>query len=115
MRVKIKNIKSGELREIKVGFSWTLLVFSGFLGLPLFLRGLHALGAIFLVLWVLALVAGGELLLLLAMTQLGLILWLGFKGNEMTAKKYLSDNWIFSDPDSDEATYARQKWGLAKV
>jgi hypothetical protein len=51
MRVMLKNEKSGELKEVKVGWSWVLFLFSGFLGIPLFLRRLNGLGLVFLVLW----------------------------------------------------------------
>ena len=51
MKVAMTNPKTGEVREVKVGWSWILFLFSGFFGLPLFLRKLHVWGGIFLIIW----------------------------------------------------------------
>jgi hypothetical protein len=97
-----KNTKTGELRQVKVGFSWTLLFFSGFLGLPLFLRRLNMWGGIFLGLWVLNLVVptvasspSNLIVFEIAMFLACLILqvYLGFQGNDLTAKNYLEMGW----------------------
>ena len=38
---------------------------------------------------------------------------LGFDANQMTAKHYLREGWIFADPpDSDVVRLARQEWQL---
>jgi hypothetical protein len=42
IKVTMKNPKTGESKEIKVGWSWILFLFSCFLGLPLFLRKLSS-------------------------------------------------------------------------
>ena len=46
MKVAMKNPKTGEVKEVKVGWSWTLFLFSCFFGLPLFLRKLNLWGGI---------------------------------------------------------------------
>lgn len=48
MKVGMRNPKTGEIKQVKVGWSWTLFFFSGMFGIPLFLRGLHMWGAVFL-------------------------------------------------------------------
>jgi hypothetical protein len=53
VNVDLVNQRSGEHKNVKVGFSWVLFFFSGILGIPLFLRRLHVWGAVFLVLWIL--------------------------------------------------------------
>ena len=121
MKVAMKNPRTGEIKLIKVGFSWVLLFFSGLLGIPLFLRRLHAWGAVMLALWVVnfflpyviphpgdALFASTAVLLI----ALGLSIWLGVKGNEMTAKNYLEAGWQFADPTADNARLAKAKWGI---
>ena len=35
MKIAMKNPKSGEIKEITVGWSWMLFLFSGCLGIPL--------------------------------------------------------------------------------
>ncbi len=113
MKIKMKNTKTGEIREIKVGWSWVLFLFSGFLGIPLFLRGLNALGAVFLALWVVNILIVEEILfVILAIVSFGLSIWVGIKGNEMTAKNYLERGWQFSEPDSDAIRFAKGKWGV---
>jgi len=116
----MKNPKTGELKEVKVGWSWTLFLFAGFFGLPLFLRRLHIWGAIFLVLWVVNLVgttvvtgdAGALITVILFVVFFGLQIFLGIKGNEMTAKNYLEHNWTFVDPNSEITKMAKMRWGI---
>ena len=109
MKVTMKNPKTGELKEVKIGWSWTLFLFSGFFGL-------HVWGGIFLALWVLNLalinvdVAAAHIILSLAF--LGLEIFVGIKGNELTAKNYLELGWEFTEPDSDVVKMAKGKWGL---
>ena len=116
MKVTMKNPKTGELKEVKIGWSWTLFLFSGFFGLPLFLRKPHVWGGIFLALWVLNFallsvdVAVANFILSLAF--LGLEIFVGIKGNELTAKNYLELGWEFTEPDSDVVKMAKGKWGL---
>lgn len=119
MRVAMRNPKTGEIKEVKVGWSWTLFFFSGFFGLPLFLRGLHIWGAIFLVLWVVNLAttvvtgdAGALISVTLFVVFLGLEIFLGIKGNEMTAKNYLENDWTFVDPNSEITNMAKMRWGI---
>lgn len=120
MKVRLKNQVTGELKEIKVGWSWTLFLFSGIFGLPLFLRKLNTWGFLFLALWVVNLIgpyiAGAEaagISLVMFFIFAGLGIWLGIKGNEMTAKNYLELGWRFADPLSEDAKFARGKWGIA--
>ena len=114
--VQIKNDQTGEIKRLKVGWSWVLFWFSGFLGIPLFMRRLYLLGGIFLGLWVVNLFAQFiidpmiSIVLIIVMTTLSI--WLGVKGNEITGKNYLEQGWSFVDPDGLEAKYARSKWSL---
>ena len=121
MKVAMTNPKTGEVKEVKVGWSWILFLFSGFFGLPLFLRKLHVWGGIFLILWIVYIIAPSimqneeealGLMILLNLVFLGLQIWLGIKGNEMTAKNYLELGWNFTNPDSDEVKFTKGKWGI---
>lgn len=120
MKVAMKNPKTGEIKEVKVGWSWTLFLFSGFFGLPLFLRRLHVWGAIFLALWVVNLVApaivpgdeGTVIAVILSFVSLGLGIFIAIKGNEMTAKNYLESGWVFVEPDSELTKMAKMRWGI---
>ena len=123
MRVEItfKNPKTGELRRVKVGWSWTLFLFSGFLGIPLFLRKLNTWGFVLLTLWIVNFAlnfmdlprddkAFGVAVLFTVFVCLQI--WLGIKGNEMTAKNYLDLGWELLDPSSELTRYAKSRWKI---
>lgn len=121
MKIEMTNPKTGEVKEIKVGWSWILFLFSSFFGLPLFLRRLYILGGILLALGIVYIIAPSMmydeeeslgLLIVLNLVFLGLQIWLGIKGNEMTAKNYLELGWHFTNPNSDEVKFAKGKWGI---
>jgi hypothetical protein len=42
----------------------------------------------------------------------GLCLFLGYRGNALTARHYLACGYEFAEPDSVEARIATQSWGL---
>ena len=119
MHVTMKNPVTGELKRIKIGFSWVLFLFSPILGIPLFLRKLYVLGALMVVWNLLGLIAKpsdpglvGIYVLIQLATQLGLMIWLGLKGNEYTAKNYLERGWQLTQPEAVETRYALQAWGI---
>lgn len=119
VRVKMKNPKTGELKEIKVGFNWVYFFWSCLLGIPLFLRKLNVWGSIMLALTIFNLLLqtsnNQAALISLFWVQIlafGLLVFLGVRGNEMTAKNYLELGWEFSNPDSDEVKHAKGKWGI---
>ncbi|MAD42360.1 MAG: hypothetical protein CL623_08210 [Arcobacter sp.] len=121
MKVKMTNPHTGEIKEVKVGWSWTLFLFSSFLGLPLFLRKLYVWGGLFLVLWVVFIVTPPlmpteedefTIILLINLIFISLQTWLGIKGNEMTAKNYLENGWKFVQDDQTTINCAKEKWGI---
>lgn len=112
-QVPFQNPATGELKTVKVGFSWTLLLFSGIFGLPCFIRGLTTWGAIMAAVSVLyyATIAT-PIVFFLAFPMLALQIYLAVKGNELTAKNYLAKGWQFAEPDAITTKQGRQKWGL---
>lgn len=120
MHISFKNTKTGEILQVKVGFSWILFLFSFAFGIPLFLRRLYVWGAIFFVLEALLLILPFHEveftpLDFVWIAMLGLSIYMGVKGNEITAKNYLENGWEFSDELNDEATlkFAKTQWRLA--
>lgn len=123
MRITVgfKNPKTGEIKRVKVGWSWTLLLFSGVFGIPLFMRRLSTWGAVFLGIALAWLIipammlnnpSAGAVMTLLSVLSWSMYIWIAVKGNEMTAKNYLRLGWTFSDPDSDATRFGKLKWGL---
>ena len=121
MKIEMTNPNTGEVKEIKVGWSWILFLFSSFFGLPLFLRRLYIWGGILLALGIVYIIAPSMmydeeeslgLLIVLNLVFLGLQIWLGIKGNEMTAKNYLEQGWEFVDGDSEAVQQAKRKWNI---
>lgn len=120
-KVVFKNIKTGEIKKIELGFSWGLLFFSGFFGIPLFIRRLHIWGTVFMALYTIQLILSCITMetfdeiatsLIFGMTIMGLAVFMGVKGNEMTAKNYLENGWVFAEPNSDISRRAKSKWGI---
>lgn len=120
INVPFKNPKTGEVKFVKVGWSWTLFFFAGILGIPLFLRKLNAWGGIFLALWAINfllpnIVRGPDGLVVytaLFLAFFGLTIWVSIKGNELTAKNYLDIGWVFAEPDSEATRFGKMNWGI---
>lgn len=120
-KVQMRNPRTGETKHLKVGFSWILLFFSGFFGIPLFLRSLYTWAAIMLGLYAVQIVGGSfvdpqtatQLLLAISAIQIGFAIFLGIKGNELTGKNYLERGWEWANPDDRTTVEARQAWSLA--
>tara|TARA_R110002124_G_scaffold101311_1_gene248801 strand:+ start:194 stop:550 length:357 start_codon:yes stop_codon:yes gene_type:complete len=106
---------TGERKQVKVGFSWTLLLFASFWGIPLFLRKLHQWGILMLAVSMVSLLTGGRIFLddglPLAVAIIVLHIYLGFEGNELTAKNYSKLGWKMSG-DTDAVKFAKQRWGI---
>ena len=97
-----------------------LFLFSGFFGLPLFLRKLYPLGFLFVILWIVNfgcafVLTGDDGVIATSIMQLiflGLAIWLGIKGNEITAKNYLENGYVWNETNDDVVQLAKGKWGL---
>ncbi len=120
--VTFQHERSGELRSIKVGWSWTLFLFSQLWGIPLFLRQMFDWAMIMVILSALSFIfmlAGevDETSLLLGMAigcvVIGISVYMGLRGNELTARQMLRQGWIFADPSDAASVHARRTWSLA--
>jgi hypothetical protein len=109
MSVSLRNPDTGQIKIQQEGWSWSCFFGSGFLGLPLFKRGLIVWGSAMLVLDVVTLVVGwvptdraDSLYLWLSAIGVGASLFFGMKANDMATQRALSHGWEFADP--------RRKW-----
>jgi hypothetical protein len=97
----LENPRTGAVKPFRDGFDWILFLFSGVLGIPLFINRLPLWGSVFVALWAvdLALVwvlprhwgLPGQALM--AAIFFGLQLWLGFHGRELILKAYVARGW----------------------
>ena len=108
-------------KRVKLGFAWDLFLFAGVFGIPLFLRGLPQWGAAVLALWIADLMLGWAAPGVLRMPEqfalfaafLGLQVWLGFKGNELTARACRARGWQPADTRDAGVKRALERWGMA--
>lgn len=119
MKVRFINPHNGSTKDVKVGWSWMLFLFSSFFGLPLFVRGLYGWGIAFLFISICQVVilftarnpgaAGSSV----SFAMLVISVVLAARGNEFTGKSLLKKGWKFYNPDSPEVARAKLKWRLA--
>jgi hypothetical protein len=110
------------VRRISTGFAWDVFLLSGItFGLPLFLRRLPQWGAAVLALWVGNLLIGrfAHEALWVAEAPLfgaffGLQLWLGFRGNALTARAYLAHGWTVEDARDAGVKRVLQAWHIPR-
>jgi len=121
MRITLRHPSTGAFKFVGTGWSWSLFLASGFLGLPLYFRGLLLWGTVMTAAWSLSLItlfaatpgAGAEALdwgITIAMTAL--CVFFGFKGNALAARRYFALGYDFAYPDSAAARAAARSWGL---
>ena len=104
MQITLKHPHTGETRNLKVGWSWTLFFFSNIYGIPLFLRGLKSWGWLMFCLAMLEVIRNfyspNEVNFLdyaLIISSVFCAIFFGFKGNELTLKQWQKNGWVVAD------------------
>lgn len=119
--ITLNGSGGGAQKRIKTGFAWDLFLLAPLFGAPLFLRRLPHWGAAILALWVVDLgigwLAGGgrgaaATQIILFAAFLLVQLWLGFKGNELTAKALLAHGWTVDHPEFVATRRVLERWRL---
>jgi hypothetical protein len=119
MSLTLKHPGTGDIKVVETGWSWSLFLGAGFLGIPLFFRGLSLWGVVMLVAWVLRLGApyltgsldeAGELEWLLTAVVTGLCIFLGAKGNDLSMAHFRACGYEPSDSRSFEDRVAARLW-----
>lgn len=118
MNVALRHTSTGNIKFIDTGWSWSIFLGASFLGLPLFFRGLALWGTLMLFLWFLELAVpfmalSNEDMLewLLNIAILGICFYLGYRGNALTARRFVACGYEFANPNSSEARIAAESWG----
>ena len=124
--VTLKNEKTGQVKNIKIGWNWRMFLFSGFWGLPEFRAKLYVWGGILLAyqlivtfIVICAAAAGADqdsmngISFLVGLVQLGLNIFLAICGNEMSVRRHPERGWGFAEPNSKPALFLQLKWAMA--
>lgn len=137
--VVFTNEKDNRIKTVKVGFSWTLLFWSWLFGLPFFIRRAYSWGALFAFLQGLNYLVGRIWIKRHCFQQyldysnfsvsfydcdyiapfgfigfaiLVLSIYMGFRGNELTARYYLRNGYKFDAPESSVVKVAKARWHM---
>jgi ribosomal protein L40E len=106
----LRNPKTGEIKQIKVGWSWTIFFFDW---LALFIRQMYPWAVLFLVFFAVNLLFRSSLAIIpMLCIEIGVKIYLCIKGNELMAKQLLENGWEFAEPESATTRYAKIHWGL---
>ncbi len=134
------NKAEQRVAKVKVGFSWTLLFWTCLFALPLFIRRVYPWAFGIAALQLLAFILERQFSFVgidypfftcettnfcplnlytyhLIYKWSGLItfalsVYLGFRGNEITARYYLKNGYRFAEPDSALVALAKTKWHM---
>ena len=105
MSVSLRNPLTGQIRHREEGWSWGCFLGSGFLGIPLYRRGLQVWGSVMVALDIVAFVpefmpTERELIFdfWLTVVGLGFSIFLGMRANHMAIERYRDLGWVFADP-----------------
>lgn len=121
MRVALRHRGTGDMKFIETGWSWPIFWFAGFFGLPLFFRGLALWGTVMVAVWSMQVAAdlvatsadrANTIHWALALISTGLCVFLGYRGNALSARRLIACGYEFAKPDSAEARYAMESWNL---
>jgi len=105
MTVTLRHPGTGETKVMPEGWSWGCFLGSGFLGIPLYRRGLAVWGSIMVALDFVAMVPefvpterALTLDLWMTIASLGLSVFFGMRANQMAIDRYRDLGWVFADP-----------------
>ena len=119
MHVPLRNNFSGQVKLIKIGWSWTLFPLGPLFGFPLFIRRLPELGIVAAIFssakFTFHMLPGNNdgIELMLGGVLLVIAVGLGINGNCLTGVRLIERGWSFAEPTSQLAQLARANWGLA--
>jgi hypothetical protein len=105
MTVTLRQPQSGEIKLLQEGWSWGCFLGSGFLGIPLYRRGLQVWGSVMVAFNIVAVIVEfvpTERALMIdawmSVIGLGLCVFFGMKANQMAIERYRDLGWEYADP-----------------
>jgi len=104
MSVTLRHPVTGQIKVHQEGWSWGCFFGSGFLGLPLFARGLYVWGAVMLVfditMFIVGWIATSDAETLygwMSMITIAASLFFGMKANQMATNRAVLNGWEFAE------------------
>jgi len=110
---------TGSVKLVESGWSWSLFFGATFLGLPLFFRGLTRWGVIMFTVWAVGIALPfidhsttdlAVLQWIMSAVVFGLCVYLGFKGNELSAEHYMACGYERADTRDLEDRVSSRLW-----
>ncbi|HKJ74014.1 MAG TPA: hypothetical protein VKA19_07845 [Alphaproteobacteria bacterium] len=107
------------MKLVESGWSWSLFFGATFLGLPLFFRGLTRWGVIMFTVWAVGIALPfidhsttdlAVLQWIMSAVVFGLCVYLGFKGNELSAQHYMTCGYERADTRDLEDRVSSRLW-----
>ena len=107
--VTLINKYTGDIKTINTGWSWSILLFSPFLSIPLFVRELYISATIITTLWVINMfmvmmmisfnAKTGTLVTFIITLSITLAtqIFLAIKGNQMSINEHMQNGWEISE------------------
>jgi hypothetical protein len=104
MSVTLRQPQSGEIKVLQEGWSWGCFLGSGFLGIPLYRRGLQVWGSLMVAFNIVFLLVGfvdteeaATLYAWMSVIGLALSVFFGMKANQMAIERYRDLGWEHAD------------------
>ncbi len=119
MAITLKHQGTGEVKVLNEGWSWSLFLGAGFLGIPLFFRGLIFWGVVMMGVWSFRLAlpvldlppaTAGSLATLLTIVVTAMCFFLGLKGNALSIGHYKACGYKPVDEGGMDDRIAAQLW-----
>jgi hypothetical protein len=105
MTVTLRHPGTGETRVLQQGWSWGCFLGCGFLGIPLYRRGLQVWGSAMVAFNIVALIVefvptehAASLDLWMTVGYIALCAFFGMRANQMAIDRYRDLGWVFADP-----------------
>jgi hypothetical protein len=125
VKITLYNKNSDQIHMASIGFSWSLFLFSGILGIPCFIKNLYGYGFVFLIIDIVSIVSNYNmmnnstnvnmtLLFLIGSSVVSFILsiLMGINGNKLSIKSYLSEGYSFVHQNDPNVKMIKMKLGI---
>jgi ribosomal protein L40E len=126
-KITLYNKNSDQIHMASIGFSWSLFLFSGILGIPCFIKKLYGYGFVFLIIDIVSIVnymtndslvtftnVNMTLLFLIGSNVVSFILsvLIGINGNKLSIKSYLDEGYSFVHQNDPYVRMIKMELGI---